>query len=60
MIHITFEEVAISNTFVIKVSVKSYVFDVKYEKAFLLDLTSRGNEILMKNNIQRPVSFPKV
>ncbi|MDA8792953.1 mechanosensitive ion channel family protein [Bacteriovoracaceae bacterium] len=54
-INITFEEVAISNTFVIKVSVKSYVFDVKYEKAFLSDLTSRGNQILMRNNVQRPV-----
>jgi len=34
-IKIIFEEVAISNTFVIKVSVKSYVLDVKYEKAYL-------------------------
>lgn len=52
---ITFEEISISNTFVIKASVKAYVLDVKYEKALLSDVTSRGNKILNENNIHRPV-----
>jgi presenilin-like A22 family membrane protease len=55
-ISLVFEEVAISNTFVVKVSVKAYVLDVKYEKAFLTDITSRGNKVLRENNIQRPVA----
>ena len=54
-VSITYQEIAISNTFVIKVSVKAYVLDVKYEKAFLSDITERGNKHLNKNNIQRPV-----
>jgi small-conductance mechanosensitive channel len=55
-VSITFEEVAVSNTFVVKVSVKAYVLDVKYEKAFLSDITSRGISVLKKNNIKRPIS----
>ncbi len=52
---ITFEEVAVSNTFAIKLNVKAYVIDVKFEKAFLSDLTSRGNDILIKNEVKRPI-----
>ena len=52
---IVFEEVSLSNTFVIKASVKAYVLDVKYEKALLTDVTSRGNRILAENSIQRPI-----
>lgn len=55
-INIVFEEMAISNTFVIKASIKAYVFDVKYEKAFLSDITTRGNAILNKQKIKRPTS----
>ncbi len=54
-VSLVFEESAISNTFVVKVSVKAYVLDVKYEKSFLTDITTRGNRVLRDNNIQRPV-----
>lgn len=53
---ITFNEIPLSNTFVIKVSVKAYVLDVKFEKAFLSDLIARGNKILLENSISRPTS----
>lgn len=52
---ITFEEISLSNTFVIKVNLKAYVLDVKYEKAFLSDITMRGGQILAKYNILRPI-----
>lgn len=55
-VSITFEEITVSNTFVIKVSVKAYVLDVKYEKAFLSDVTARGNEALRRSQIKRPVN----
>ena len=51
---ITFEEVAISNTFVIKVIVKAYVLDVKYEKAFQSDVTVRAAKVLKEHKVQRP------
>ena len=54
-VSITFEEVAISNNFVIKVNVKAYVLDVKYEKALQTDVTIRGSEALKLGNIKRPV-----
>lgn len=53
---ITFEETPISNDFVIKVNVKSYVLDVKFEKSFLTDITIRGSKILRENGIKRPNS----
>ncbi len=52
---VNFEEVSISNTFVIKVAVKAYVLDVKYEKALVNDITSRGNKVLNGHDILRPV-----
>ena len=52
---ISFEEVAVSNTFAIKISLKAYVIDVKYEKAFLTDLTSRTEEVFRSHGIQRPI-----
>ena len=54
-VNITFEEVSLSNTFVIKAQVKAYVLDVKYEKALLTDVTSRGNKILNMHGVERPV-----
>lgn len=54
---IVFEEVALSNNFVVKANVKAYVIDVKYEKSFLTDITTRGNEILNRNKILRPTCF---
>lgn len=52
---ISFEEIPSSETFIIKASVKAYVFDVKFEKAFLSDVTIRGNKQLFAKNIQRPI-----
>lgn len=54
-VSITFEEVAISNTFAIRVGVKAYVLDVKYEKAFQTDIITRGNLELNQNGIKRPI-----
>jgi small-conductance mechanosensitive channel len=53
-VSIVFEEVALANNFVIKGIVKAYVIDVKYEKAFLSDITTRGNFVLNENNVIRP------
>lgn len=58
-ISIIFEEVAISNTFVIKASVKSYVLDVKYEKAYLTDIVERSEKQLRLAEILRPVLIQK-
>lgn len=40
--------------FVAIVSVKAYVFDARYEKAFLTDLTVRGKQALRAAGIQMP------
>lgn len=53
-IAITFEEVHLGNIIAIRVNVKSYVLDVKYEKAFLSDVTIRGEKILRENKVSRP------
>jgi len=55
---ITFEEVAISNNFVVKVNCKVYVLDVKYEKSLMSDITIRGEKILVDNAIKRPYAQP--
>ena len=52
---IIFEELPVSNNFVIKTSIKVYVLDVKYEKALMSDITIRGSKILAAHNIERPV-----
>ncbi len=57
---VNFEEVSISNTFVIKVAVKAYVLDVKYEKALVNDITSRGNKVMNGHEILRPVKQERV
>ena len=54
-VSVTFEEIATSDNFVIKVNVKAYVLDVKYEKAFYSDIVTRGSHILRSYNIERPV-----
>ncbi len=53
-VSIVFEEVAMANNFIIKANVKAYVIDVKYEKSFLSDVTTRGNQVLNDNRILRP------
>lgn len=42
---------------VIKVVVKAYVFDVRYEKDFQSDIYERGTSILKLNKISRPQFF---
>lgn len=59
-VSITFEEISLSNTFVIKANLKAYVLDVKYEKSFLSDITMRGSQILGQNKILRPVILPAI
>lgn len=56
-VNVVFEELPISNNFVIRASVKAYVLDVKYEKSLMTDVTIRGNNILNANNILRPFSI---
>ena len=53
-ISIVFEEVAISEKFVIKANVKAYVLDVKYEKALLSDITIRGSKVINDKGLIRP------
>lgn len=57
-VSVTYEEVAIANHFVTKMSVKSYVLDVKYEKAFASDITHRGGRCLKEAGILRPETQP--
>lgn len=58
-VSINFEEIAISNNFVIKASLKAYVLDVKFEKSFMTDVVSRGSKIFADNKIKRPtLSLP--
>lgn len=59
-VSIVFEEVPLSNDFVIRVNVKAYVLDVKYEKAFQSDIVTRGNRILRENEVKRPFRRPSV
>lgn len=40
----------------IDMQVKTYVFDVRYEKAFQTDVILRGNEVLKKAGIPRPLA----
>jgi small-conductance mechanosensitive channel len=54
---IVFNEEAVSNTFAVKVQLKAYVLDVKYEKAFLSDLVIRGERALAENNLKRPLGI---
>ena len=51
---IVFEEVIEGDIYAIKVAVKCYVLDVKFEKALQSDITIRGNRILQKQGIKRP------
>ena len=51
---IIFEEVAISNTFALKVILKTYVIDVKYEKVFQSDLVERIEKHFRLNEVKRP------
>lgn len=49
------EEVVLDNILAIKLSAKAYVLDVKYEKAFLTDITTRVSKEFFSKRIKRPV-----
>ncbi|MCG8613377.1 MAG: mechanosensitive ion channel family protein [Pseudomonadales bacterium] len=51
----TCKEIALSDRLAIRVQAKAYVFDVHYESAFCSDITRRGEIILARENIKRPV-----
>jgi len=53
-VKIVMEEVFINNQLVLKLTAKSYVFDVRYEKDFQTDIYERGLRMFRKNKIQRP------
>jgi len=48
------------NFIAIEIKVKAYVIDVRYEKSFQSDIVLRGNELLQKNDIQRPSVAPRI
>ncbi len=56
-IKIIVEEAYKNYQLVMRLKVKAYVFDVRFEKDFQSDIFERGNTILIRNKIQRPSSF---
>ena len=54
---IIMSEVSIAGRLAMKLSVKAYVFDVAYEKAFQTNITKRGVRCLKENGIGRPILF---
>ncbi len=55
-IKIIVEETYKNYQLVMRLKVKAYVFDVRFEKDFQSDIFERGNTILIRNKIQRPSS----
>lgn len=53
-VKIVMEEVFVNNQLVLKLSAKSYVFDVRYEKDFQTDIYERTLRMFRKNKIERP------
>lgn len=49
-----FKEVEVCHQLAIKITVKAYVLDVKYEKAFQSDIVSRVSRSFKRNRIPRP------
>ena len=52
---IVLEEITLHNLLAIKLSVKAYVLDVKFEKAFVSDIIARGEKNLFDAKIRRPI-----
>lgn len=52
---IVVQEVVLENILAVKLSAKAYVLDVKYEKAFLSDITTRVSKEFFTRNVKRPV-----
>lgn len=54
------EEVEVAHMLAIRLRVKAYVLDVRYEKAFQSDIVLRGTQLLNEHKIARPVSASQV
>jgi hypothetical protein len=52
---IVIEEEKINGIIALKLSAKSYVFDVKYEKAFQSDIVAKVEEWFIEKEVKRPV-----
>ncbi len=48
-------EVVVAERLAIKISVKAYVLDVKYEKAFQSDIVERASQLFAAHHIPRPM-----
>ena len=53
-IKLVVEEINENSFLMIRVVVKAYVFDVRFEKDFQTDIYERGTSILQRNSIKRP------
>lgn len=51
---IVVSEIVVANRLALQLKAKSYVLDVRFEKAMQTDLALRTNEIFRKNGIKRP------
>ncbi len=51
---VTVKECEIAMKLALKFSVKSYVLDVRYEKAFETDIVTRASEVFLNESIERP------
>lgn len=58
-VNIVLSEVETAGMLSIKLSVKPYVFDVKYEKDFQSDVVSRATKIFNDHGIGRPERYPR-
>lgn len=52
---ITVEEADIAARLALKIRVKAYVLDVKYEKSFQTDIVTRVSKIFRESGVQRPL-----
>lgn len=51
---VTVKECEVAMKLALKFSVKSYVLDVRYEKAFETDVVTRASEVFLSEGIERP------
>lgn len=55
---ITANEVEFARQLALKIAVKAYVLDTKYEKAFETDIVIRSNQVFRDKKIRRPCALP--
>lgn len=53
-VNVVVKEVEVGMKLALRFSVKAYVLDVHYEKAFETDIVTRVSEVFKENNIERP------